>query len=137
MPYIVTTTTPHVVDTIYPGEPWPTLRSRVAVATLDEARDLAVTVVGDRRAADPTETIDTLELASPRWDDRCTDAQRLPAEGGTVGPLPDGTTIAVDPAGWDRLRDESGWRRAAVVAFNADNRHEVCAAWNREHGGTA
>lgn len=121
MPYIVTTTTP--VEVADFNDPLP-VESHVAVATLDEARDAAIEATGGAFSVAEHNAI----LAA---------VAAFTAEGGTVGPLPDGTTIAVEPAGWDRLRDESGWRRAAVVAFNADNRHEVCAAWNREHGGTA
>jgi hypothetical protein len=50
----------------------------------------------------------------------------LSQSGGTVGPLPDGTVIVVEPVEWFRLYDESGYGRTSqasdasvLAAFNA------------------
>lgn len=67
MPYIITT---YPEPTMAPGF----VGTRHAVATLDEAREHAFgRMVEDRRRED---------------------AFDIPADGGTIGPLPDGTVIA-------------------------------------------
>lgn len=70
---------------------------------------------GDKPPAVSRRAVATLEEAAY-------DAIRLmSAEGGTVGPLPDGTTIEVHRANWDAL----------YPAWNAsDTVHTVIAAFN-------
>lgn len=87
--------------------------TRRAVATLDSAcevaLDLAITqyVEPDMR---------------PSWANAC---RRLPVEGGTVGPLPDGTVIDVAYVGWatlERATDPGLSRDAILAAYNAAQR---------------
>ncbi len=100
MPYIVTTTRP-----TFPGEFDDYFPSRRAVATLDEARD---------SARDEVTSI-------PNWPRAAFEmACDLPECGGTIsiGPLPDGTTIAVEKVGWAELADQGTGKRI-IDAFNA------------------
>lgn len=70
---------------------------RRAVATLDEARDEAVRIVSEHVPAP----------SSPPYGDRWDDALlALDAMGGTVGPLPDGTTIEVERVSEPVLREQ-------------------------------
>ena len=126
MPYVITTT-----QTIFD---WPsesvearrvkneTLRrgytTRVAVATLDEARDYVATSIESSPAwigtTHPFNGLDGLVSA----------AGRLPESGGTIGPLPDGTIIEVSRVGLRELADQSGiasdvYGRDILAAFNA------------------
>lgn len=68
MPYIIETTN----------------GSQIAVATLDEARERIVRIVAGTSRSQAV-------LDDARW----TYADPLPDEGGTVGPLPDGTVMEV------------------------------------------
>ena len=82
MPYIVTT---------YDGDPasaYTQALDRRAVATLDDARDIAVQITF-RRPMPPY---------SDQWDDALL---ALDAMGGTIGPLPDGTMVKVEPISFD------------------------------------
>lgn len=75
-----------------------------AVATLDEAREAAYATVENQIATSGP------SYASP--DDAQTmalAAAHIPAEGGTIGPLPDGTVIAVRPTDWLELAGLAGW----------------------------
>lgn len=90
--------------------------SRVAVATLDE-QDTARALLNWR----PGDTLTVRELQVIEG------IERLPAEGGTVGPLPDGTVIEVARATWDDLVGPDGWNAhtteaEVVAAFNARER---------------
>lgn len=116
MPYIVTTRRPstlphgeHPHDYGYPM----TVVSRRAVATLEEARGVAMDV--------------SLDADSPRCH---RDAMGLPKSGGAVGPLPDGTMIEVEPVEWTELASDD--RRSAKWAerglFGAQNR--IIVAYN-------
>jgi hypothetical protein len=70
------------------------LVSRLAVATLEEARDATYNecvLAWHRR--DLSHEIDRL----------MGEIRALPESGGTIGPLPDGTIIEVMPATWTRL----------------------------------
>lgn len=83
MPYIITTTTDN--GTRGPQRFGVTRR---AVATLDEARDAVhQSITADRRSAPFLEAVAALDDS-----------------GGTVGPLPDGTTFEVGRVEWDTLR---------------------------------
>jgi hypothetical protein len=96
--------------------------SRLAVATLDEARDVAAATVqltwpGDSAPRDPR--IGDAELA----------AERLPKQGGTIGPLPDGTVIEVERTGYAEL-----WRligRPEEIKYHND---KVLVAYNAAQG---
>jgi hypothetical protein len=82
VPFIVTTTR---LDLKLHGE----FVSRRAVATLEEARGLAALPCG---------------ISNPSHFHQ---AVRLPESGGTVGPLPDGTVIEVEPGrGQQRMRQD-------------------------------
>jgi len=64
---------PYIIHTFTENR-WPPDHTRTAVATLDEARAVALDVLGDHGYVEPL---------------------NLPADGGTVGPLADGTVIEV------------------------------------------
>lgn len=114
MPYIITTT--H-------GERdmrWPRVTRR-AVATLDEAREAA------------RESVNAIDVGLFR---ECEQAELLPEHGGTIGPLPDGTVIEVEPATYEALIAALGitymahFRRAHTDAA-------TIAAYNAAQGVTA
>jgi len=105
MPYIITTYergevygTPNAVKT----------KSRVAVATLDEAREKVTDL-----SKIPTET-------APRQI-----IEAIDATGGTIGPLPDGTIVEAVWVSWSALGYEHGHsanaqtQRGYVAAYNA------------------
>jgi hypothetical protein len=82
--YIVTTTT-------YPaGSPMPSGRTRIEVATLDEARTAAYAIIRENAIGQSGDAWHRAanQVCTPAW----------PHVGGTVGPLPDGTMIEVRPA---------------------------------------
>jgi hypothetical protein len=91
LPYIITTSTP---DDVVPHESGVRFAiDRTAVATLDEARDVANAANDDaceriHAEREAYEGLADFESAAATIDD-------LPAEGGTIGPLPDGTVIEV------------------------------------------
>ena len=79
MPYIITTIP---APGAFHDNGSPVFETRTAVATLDEA-----------------------DLYLQRLDQwQSVDVRDLPAEGGTVGPLPDGTVIEMRPASWMDLK---------------------------------
>jgi hypothetical protein len=130
MPYVVTTKrlTPDGLGVTRPNE-------RRAVATLEEARqavndadeigavedllfDLAQTVMRDDPQLHWDRDRGLIYLRA--WD------QLIPESGGTVGPLPDGTVIEVEPVEWYWLYDKSGYGRTSqasddtvIAAYNA------------------
>jgi hypothetical protein len=61
-------------------------KSRYAVATLDEAREITLEAIGATCEAYPQ---------SDGEDDALDATISLPESGGTIGPLPDGTVIQV------------------------------------------
>ena len=100
MPYIITTrrrtSTPEGFD--------PPLTRR-AVATLEEAK----------RAV----RMNNRDVFYSEWFDRID----LPADGGTIGPLPDGTTIEVTPVCWNWIigaAEDAGVDTDAVHADGDD-----------------
>ena len=103
MLYVITTKRPGRYD----YDPPPIrVESRRAVATLEEARRMAW-----RTAEFGTWSSDAV-------------TETLPESGGTVGPLPDGTVIEVEPASWDDLVGPGGWNASTseaevVDAYNA------------------
>jgi hypothetical protein len=80
--------------------------SRQAVATLEEAKDAAMQVVYDG----PPIRVKT------EWELICMVISDWPESGGTVGPLPDGTTIEVEELTW------------FVIAKLAECSHDVVKA---------
>lgn len=84
MPYVITTTTPEMADTITPGQPWPRRVSRDNVATLGEALEVVSTTVCDL-------------MAGENFGQYQDEFRAIGESGGTIGPLPDGTVIAVRP----------------------------------------
>lgn len=111
MPYIITTT--H-------GERdmrWPRVTRR-AVATLDEAREVAWQAAREHGAdADTRRAHGGLKQAT----------------GGTIGPLPDGTVIEVTAVGWWRLGEQSGLPSYPAIDAYA----KIIAAYNAAQGVTA
>jgi hypothetical protein len=95
-PYIVTTKRPNKDD----APVWDRFDlSRRAVATLDEARK----VCHDAVLASELPTHEVMDPAHDRFYDA---ALTLP-DGGTVGPLPDGTVIEVEATTWADLASAS------------------------------
>lgn len=86
-PYIVTTIT--LDDRTGPAGEAPNLVTRRAVATLEEAQAIVDKAKGLLRR-------DGYDYYGD-----------LPASGGTIGPLRDGTTITVTPITWEELAEES------------------------------
>ena len=104
MPYVITTKRPFTRQLVGCHS-----TSRRAVATLAQAR---IWVTYRMPAGGPVD---------------------LPESGGTVGPLPDGTVIAVERVSYNLLRYESGWTPAPDDEdYSAAHRHgaEVIAAYN-------
>lgn len=100
MPYTITTETDSPLDHLGVG---PTIVRR-AVATLDEARDY----VHNAGA--------TFSVAA------------IGEQGGTVGPLPDGTTITVEQVGWVWLWTSA--RDAGALIHSTSSKDETIAAYN-------
>lgn len=117
MPYIIETTTPEMSSYIEPGQPWPRTVSRRAVATLEEAQREAWTIVADS----PTGADHSLM----EWR---RDAANVPAEGGTIGPLPDGGVIEVRQVSWTSLRTMSGIDESSVPGSRPDS--DIIPAFN-------
>lgn len=100
-PYIVTTKLSAAIPSSKPCErPYDAL-SRVAVATLGDAQGRAHDVVFrvESEASD--------EGPIKAFDQAYETLLRLPESGGTVGPLPDGTVIEVEPTTWADLATPS------------------------------
>jgi hypothetical protein len=71
--------------------------SRYAVATIEEARSHVLTDLGDRNV-----------ITGPD-DQFCTNVLDLSdTSGGTIAPLPDGTTIDVERVTWSAIADDLG-----------------------------
>jgi hypothetical protein len=107
MPYIITTHA-RLTQTM----PGPT--TRIAVATLDEAREAAYSAVEDREPP---------IMVCFRLAGECHD---MSESGGTIGPLPDGTVIEVKPCTWSHLAKVVKWDNGParplaeiLAAFNA------------------
>ena len=113
MPYVITTITRRP---LHPDDTAPTDAesvSRRAVATLEEARDVwdaALTALGD---------------STGNYDSTPED---MPEPGGTVGPLPDGTVIEVEPVDWMRIAHDAG--RMVPVGANPRAEREAIDAYN-------
>jgi hypothetical protein len=118
MPYVITTTAG--TGDGYPcNTPSGFAEIRRAVATLDEALEYAHSLVPDDEHFD--------------HNNRHAAIDSLGNHGGTVGPLPDGTTIQVEKVGWLDLsrsaRIPDGWadhgeptelrQRSIIDAYNA------------------
>jgi hypothetical protein len=121
MPYIITTTSEqHIGYSLTPKV------TRRAVATLDKAHAAAAY---ELRQCDT----DSFAIAA-----RVAEAYALPESGGTVGPLPDGTVIEVEPVLIENLIFRAGikaWyvtaaRRADTAMSDAD----VIDAYNAAQG---
>jgi hypothetical protein len=99
MPYIITTR-----------------ETRRAVATLDEARGAVWRIITDADIDDRPGTRRTWATVEREK------AMALPAAGGTVGPLPDGTVIEVEWVDWFDVAKVAvdGLDRAFVNAMAAD-----------------
>jgi hypothetical protein len=90
MPYIITTIRPQRRNPDDLAAGYEDVRSRRAVATLDEARERARTIVQGQDWERHTITLGS-------W---CASVRNLGESGGTIGPLPDGTVIEVERAHW-------------------------------------
>lgn len=114
MPYVITTSAAAGSAKFYPPPIAPVPTSRRAVATWMEAEHDVELLIEDHGGS-----ID-------EWPD-------VPEEGGTVGPLPDGTVIAVERVGWEELRllldappSSRHWRPTTIItAFNTTTNEET------------
>jgi hypothetical protein len=112
MPYIITTKRTCRCD----GSEHIGSESRRAVSTLEEAR---------HHAYDETRRVDSGTGHRSAW--------RISSSGGSVGPLPDGTMIEVEPVSWGELHCRSGhepgdWWGAGdriIAAYNAGQGHHA------------
>lgn len=118
MPYVITTrnTDPRQRMAVEPNGRWTDVTSRRAVATLDEAREAA------------RETIYRQEMSGrandPQFVKVAREFHRIDDEGGTVGPLPDGTVIEVE---WVTLAAMAG---SPVANYNPAHTAEIIDAFN-------
>jgi hypothetical protein len=90
--------------------------SRLAVATLEEAK------------AESAALLEGHEYTN----DEFFATALIPESGGTVGPLPDGTTIHVEPRQWYQLAEAVGWHPDADAHRGEA---ELLAAYNAKQGG--
>jgi hypothetical protein len=95
--------------------------SRVAVATLDEAHQAAQDAID---AAGPIRSRDTFRTL-------CWRAAHIPQAGGSVGPLPDGTTIEVEPTYYLTIAENLG------LPSCPSNTADLLAAFNAAQEQTA
>jgi hypothetical protein len=112
MPYVITT------EERYHGGP----QHRRAVATLEEAREWVYRSL-DR---DPLPVAGRLGMA-----------MGLPESGGTLGPLPDGTVIEVEPVTWHDLIADGHFTTVPSPVDSASNAAEIVAAYNAAQGVSA
>lgn len=119
-PYIVTV---RWQGAAHPKPSTPEHPNPVAVATLEEARDKAVEIVREHRHLWPEHAF--LPEFGPLID-----AAGLLAEGGSVGPLPDGTVIEVRPVDLIDLDPDFALRRRIGSSIEAD----LIAAFNEAEG---
>jgi len=106
MPYIIET---RYSDCDFPGSCGECDISRIAVATLDEARRIT--------AREYREHVHRFMGFDTRW---------ITESGGTIGPLPDGTVIEVRTAAW---QDLAPWPQPTDPPYRAD----IIAAFNGAH----
>jgi hypothetical protein len=129
MPYIITTKTitSHPADVVAIRE---TILSRHAVATLDEARQEA------NRSLHRGKLLADTDYARFGYA-----IDMLPESGGTVGPLPDGTVIAVRPIDYLELAGLAGWkldyagRERVTGRTRASDRLDLIDAYNAAQEG--
>jgi hypothetical protein len=111
VPFVITTTRPTLrhaePGTVgVPNQYYPTVLSRRAVATLEEARVAAAKLLRERSEEGKAQGVEM-------W---------LPKSGGTIGPLPDGTVIEVERVKIAAL--------AAMVPRLLEDGENVIAAYN-------
>ena len=122
MPYIITTL-PEFQGDRANGAGFKQNVTRTAVATLDEARDVCWKALADV----PRYGLQEAAINSAQVHD-------LTAEGGTVGPLPDGTVIEVQAVCWNwiiGMADDAGIDTDAVHEDGGDL--AILAAYNGAH----
>ena len=111
MPYVITTRQPETHEPGFDGQLGNYVSgsvSRRAVATLEEARDVAQSLFTTHAKAD-----------APAW-------RLIEDDGGTIGPLPDGTVIEVEAVGWQDLAE----RTLTAVNAVAEHHDEILYAYN-------
>ena len=90
-------------------------------ATLEEAREAAHVIVAESATAASLAVTTTAG-----WAPHDDDAIALPESGGTVGPLPDGTVIEVEPSTYDDLAD------AAEYVGSMDDHAAILASYEAQ-----
>lgn len=115
---------PYVITTLWSNSPAEAGHdvTRHAVATLEEARELTAGIVHGFEIALGRTLGDAYATALTRSE-----------QGGTVGPLPDGTLIEVERTTYVYLADEGGWVWPADdTDYSSPARHAdaVLAAFN-------
>lgn len=113
MPYVITT---RRYDDPYAHDPALLDLSRVAVATLAEARETVGLILDEQDQS--------------RWPAELNPYAPVPESGGTVGPLPDGTIIEVTHVKWDELREDLRSRSIPLTYDYGHAAEAICAAFN-------
>ena len=115
MPYIITTTGPRHVPFDDGDYIDGTETTRIAVATLEEARDVVTGIVEEREP-----------FSHKVQETAGSNLSAMRESGGTVGPLPDGTVIEVRAVAW---QDLAPWPQPTDPPYRAD----IIAAFNGAH----
>lgn len=114
MPYIITTSEPFDAEKHVHRPAF----SRRAVVTLDEAREATTAIIVDGPNRYGT-------------DAQILESYVLPEQGGTIGPLPDGTVIEVGRVEWGDLteyavtRDPDALAATLIDAYNTAQKEQV------------
>lgn len=116
MPFIITTTSP---NGSFHGE----ITSH-AVGTIEEARDYVLEDIGISEP-DTWAEHDAIQAS----------IDNLPESGGTIGPLPDGTTIEVSLATYDDLRASANLVGIELYGLRDERRDQILDAYNTRQEG--
>jgi hypothetical protein len=99
MPYVITTTTRRPIM-IRSDVDHPRYReSYCAAVTLNDAAERVYDILDDALSAARTGAVVRIDPSTVK----ASDAFALPDTGGTIGPLPDGTSVTVEPASAEQL----------------------------------
>lgn len=127
MPYVITTKQPYLDAMWDPEDPLPPRESRYAVATWEKAREVSRARIGEWSGRMPRTWLEPLALYVGQ-------AEKLPENGGTIGPLPDGTVIEVKRADWCDLIDGMVERGDDYGDIPEGGAQEILDAFNTREG---